>query len=95
MTRILAVAVSLADRMHLGPGVRGLVVSRGLAEAVRLAEAMGAGTDAFFGLAGIGDIVATIGDPEHPAMLAALQPASKVSGERGLCGQCCQLHWHW
>ena len=77
MTRILAVAVSLADRMHLGPGVRGLVVSRGLAEAVRLAEAMGAGTDAFFGLAGIGDIVATIGDPEHPAMLAALQPEAE------------------
>lgn len=73
MTRVLAVAVSLADRMHLGPGVRGLVVSRGLAEAVRLAEAMGVGTEAFFGLAGIGDIVATIGDPEHPAMMAALQ----------------------
>ena len=77
MTRVVSVAVSLADRMHLGPGARGLVVSRGLAEAVRLAEAMGVGTSAFFGLAGVGDIVATIGDPSHPAMLAGLQSDSE------------------
>ena len=34
---------------------------------------MGVGTSAFFGLAGVGDIVATVGDPSHPAMLAGLQ----------------------
>ncbi len=72
MTRVLAVAVAVSDRMNMGPGVRGLVVSRGLAEAVRLASAMGVGTQAFFGLAGIGDLVATITDPEHPALLAGL-----------------------
>ena len=77
MTRVLAVAVGLSDRMQMGPGGRGLVVSRGLAEALRLGNAMGVDGQGLFGLAGIGDLVATISDPEHPALLAGLMADSE------------------
>ncbi len=77
MARVLAVAVGLSDRMDMGPGGRGLVVSRGLAETLRLGEAMGVGGEGLIGLAGIGDLVATISDPEHPALLAGLMEDSE------------------
>ncbi len=66
MVHVLAVAVGIADGIQLGVGVHGVVVTRGLAEARRLGQALGAHDGTFAGLAGVGDLVACGNHPEHP-----------------------------
>ena len=51
---------------QLGLSVRGVIVSRGLAEASRLGLALGANAQTFSGLAGVGDLVACGSHPKHP-----------------------------
>ncbi|MFT5587498.1 MAG: glycerol-3-phosphate dehydrogenase (NAD(P)+) [Cognaticolwellia sp.] len=67
MAQVLAVAVGVADQMQAGAGVRGMVISRGLAEMRRLAAAVNVDPGAFGGLAGIGDLVASFSLPDHEA----------------------------
>ncbi|HNE30095.1 MAG TPA: glycerol 3-phosphate dehydrogenase, partial [Saprospiraceae bacterium] len=43
----------------LGRNIQGLLISRGLAEMVYFGKALGASSQAFIGVAGIGDLVAT------------------------------------
>ena len=66
VVNVLAVAVGLTDALSLGVGVRGVVVTRGLAEARRLGAALGAEDKTFAGLAGVGDLVAAASHPRHP-----------------------------
>lgn len=70
MVVVLAVACGLADGLDLGVGVRGVIVTRGLAEATRLGQALGADPRTFAGLAGVGDLVACGTHPEHPGYMA-------------------------
>lgn len=58
MVGMLSIALGLADSLQQGLGARGVIVARGLAEAVRLGKALGAEEHSFLGLAGVGDIVA-------------------------------------
>ena len=69
MVSVLAVAIGVSDAMGMGVGTRGVVVSRGLAEAHRLALAVDVDPAALFGLAGIGELVAATSHPKHPAYL--------------------------
>ncbi len=66
MVDVLAVAIGLADALDLGLGVHGVVVTRGLAEARRLGEAVGANPLTFAGLAGVGDLVGAAAHPDNP-----------------------------
>ncbi len=50
-----------------GVGLHAMVLSRGLAEATRLGEAVGADPTTFLGLAGVGDLVAVQSKPGHPS----------------------------
>ena len=70
MVDVLAVAVGAADALNLGLGVHGVVVTRGLAEAARLGEALGARPSTFAGLAGVGDLVASSSHSDHPGYQA-------------------------
>ncbi|MEL6342356.1 MAG: hypothetical protein AAFV53_04440 [Myxococcota bacterium] len=70
MVQILSVAMGLSDAMQQGVGVRGVLVTRGLAEASRLGRALGADDQTFAGLAGVGDLVACGAHPEHPGYAA-------------------------
>ncbi|KAA9131855.1 NAD(P)-dependent glycerol-3-phosphate dehydrogenase [Marinihelvus fidelis] len=56
---VLAVATGIADGMGLGDNARAALVTRGLAEMMRLGEAMGARPETLTGLAGMGDLVLT------------------------------------
>ncbi len=56
---IIAMAVGAADGLGLGVNSRSFLITRGLAEMVRLGVAMGGKSDTFLGLAGLGDLVAT------------------------------------
>ncbi|MEE4174579.1 MAG: NAD(P)H-dependent glycerol-3-phosphate dehydrogenase [Xanthomonadales bacterium] len=56
---VLAVATGISDGMGLGDNCRAALVTRGLAEMMRLGAAMGAKPETLTGLAGIGDLVLT------------------------------------
>lgn len=50
-------ALGLADGMKIGPGPRAVLVTRALAEASRIGEAVGAHPRTFSGLAGLGNLL--------------------------------------
>ena len=72
MVGVLTMAMGLADALQQGIGVRGVIVTRGLAEATRLGAALGATDKTFAGLAGVGDLVACGSHPAHPGYAAGL-----------------------
>ena len=56
---VLAIATGLCDGLQLGLNARAALITRGLAEMTRLGLALGARTDTFMGLSGLGDLVLT------------------------------------
>ena len=56
---VLAIACGMADGLGLGNNTRAALITRGLAELMRLGEAMGADARTLMGLAGLGDLVLT------------------------------------
>jgi len=56
---VLAIATGLCDGLQLGLNARAALVTRGLAEMTRLGVALGARTETFMGLSGLGDLVLT------------------------------------
>ena len=56
---VLAIATGLCDGLALGLNARAALITRGLAEMTRLGLALGARTDTFMGLSGLGDLVLT------------------------------------
>ncbi|MFK7987767.1 MAG: NAD(P)H-dependent glycerol-3-phosphate dehydrogenase [Sandaracinaceae bacterium] len=59
LKNVIAIAAGVADGMELGQNARAAIITRGLAEIGRLAEAMGAHPMTVMGLAGMGDLVLT------------------------------------
>jgi len=59
---VLAIAAGIADGMGFGANTRAALITRGLAEIMRLGAALGADHDTFMGLAGMGDLVLTCTD---------------------------------
>ena len=56
---VLAIATGIADGMQLGLNARAALITRGLAEMTRLGLSLGARTETFMGLSGLGDLVLT------------------------------------
>ena len=56
---VLAIATGLCDGLALGLNARAALITRGLAEMTRLGVALGARSDTFMGLSGLGDLVLT------------------------------------
>lgn len=59
---VLAIAAGAADGLGFGANTRAALITRGLAEMMRLGHAMGAQRETFMGLAGIGDLILTCTD---------------------------------
>jgi len=59
LKNIIAIAAGALHGMGLGENARALLVSRGMVEMIHLGKAFGGNVDAFLGVAGIGDLVAT------------------------------------
>jgi glycerol-3-phosphate dehydrogenase (NAD(P)+) len=59
LKNVIAIASGMADGLGTGDNTRAAVISRGLAELSRLGVAMGGQPMTFFGLAGMGDLIAT------------------------------------
>ncbi len=61
---VIAIAAGMLDGMGAGNNAKAALVTRGLVEIMRLAEAMGAQPITFSGLAGLGDLITTCVSPE-------------------------------
>ena len=59
LKNIIAIAAGALSGMGYGDNARSLLISRGMIEMIYLGQMLGANTQAFLGLAGIGDLVAT------------------------------------
>ena len=59
LKNVIAVAAGVVDGLELGLNARAALITRGLAEIVRLGTAMGADPRTFYGLSGVGDLVLT------------------------------------
>jgi len=60
---VIALAVGMAEGMGLGDNTKSTIITRGLAETLRLGVALGADPATFSGLAGVGDLIATCMSP--------------------------------
>jgi glycerol-3-phosphate dehydrogenase (NAD(P)+) len=72
MVLVLSMAVGITVGLDLGIGSRGIVITRGIAEATRLGAALGAHPQTFAGLAGVGDLVSCASHKDHPSFAAGL-----------------------
>jgi glycerol-3-phosphate dehydrogenase (NAD(P)+) len=61
---VLAIAAGIADGLGYGANARAALITRGLAEMMRLGKALGAQRQTFMGLAGLGDLVLTCTDDQ-------------------------------
>jgi glycerol-3-phosphate dehydrogenase (NAD(P)+) len=61
---VLAIGAGISDGLGFGANTRVALITRGLAEMMRLGVALGADKDTFMGLAGLGDLVLTCTDDQ-------------------------------
>ncbi len=59
LKNVLALAAGLADGLALGDNAKAALLTRGLKEMVRFGTALGGRADTFYGLSGLGDLLAT------------------------------------
>ncbi|MFZ5514829.1 MAG: NAD(P)H-dependent glycerol-3-phosphate dehydrogenase [Pseudomonadota bacterium] len=62
LKNVLAIAAGIADGLRFGANTRAALITRGLAEIMRLGVHAGARKETFMGLAGLGDLVLTCTD---------------------------------
>ncbi|MFA6990345.1 MAG: NAD(P)H-dependent glycerol-3-phosphate dehydrogenase [Candidatus Gastranaerophilaceae bacterium] len=63
LKNVIAIASGFVDAMDYGYNARGAILTRGLAEIVRISLALGANPSTLYGLSGIGDLIATCSSP--------------------------------
>lgn len=63
LKNVIAIASGFADSMGLGDNCRGALLTRGMAEIVRVSVALGANPATLYGLSGMGDLIATCSSP--------------------------------
>lgn len=85
---VIAIAAGGSDGMGYGSNSRVFVITRGLAEMVRLGVALGARQETMMGLAGLGDLVLTCTDDQSRnrrfgRALAAGKPVAEAIAEIG------------
>ena len=61
LKNVIALAAGMCDGLGLGDNAKATIITRGLAEIVRLGTHLGGEMPTFYGLAGLGDTVATCG----------------------------------
>ncbi len=63
LKNVIAIASGFAASMGLGDNLRGSLLTRGMAEMVRISCALGAKAQTLYGLSGMGDLIATASSP--------------------------------
>ncbi len=85
---VLAIAAGAADGLRFGANTRAALITRGLAEIMRLGEALGGRRETFMGLSGLGDLVLTCTDDQsrNRRMGLALASGRSVPEARAAIG---------
>ncbi len=83
---VLAIAAGIADGLGYGANARTALVTRGLAEVMRLAKVLGGRHDTLMGLAGLGDLVLTCTDNQSRNRRLGLALGGGSSLEQALAG---------
>jgi glycerol-3-phosphate dehydrogenase (NAD(P)+) len=60
---VIAIAAGTCDGLKLGNNAKSALLTRGLAEMIRVGQYWGAKTETFYGLAGMGDLLTTCNSP--------------------------------
>jgi len=81
---VIALAAGAVDGLQLGDNAKAALITRGLVEMARLGEALGADSETFFGLAGMGDLVVTCWHPSGRNRRAGQLIAQGESREQAL-----------
>ena len=63
LKNVIAIAAGVCDGLNLGTNARSALITRALAEIIRVGTALGAKPETFFGLSGLGDLLATCTSP--------------------------------
>ncbi len=86
---VLAIAAGIADGLGFGANTRAALITRGLAEIMRLGKALGGKTETFMGLAGLGDLALTCTDNQsrNRRMGLALAQGLSIEQARAQIGQ--------
>lgn len=63
LKNIIAVGAGMLNGLGMGENAKALLISRGLVEMILVGKALGGEIQAFLGLAGVGDLIATCGSP--------------------------------
>lgn len=63
LKNVIAIASGFATSVKLGDNCRGALLTRGMAEIVRISTALGAKPSTLYGLSGMGDLIATCSSP--------------------------------
>lgn len=89
LKNVLAIAAGIADGLGFGANTRAALITRGLAEIMRLGLTMGAQAETFMGLAGMGDLVLTCTDNQsrNRRMGLALADGKTIEQAREQIGQ--------
>ena len=86
---VMAIATGISDGLGFGSNARSAIITRGLAEIIRLGLSMGAQQETFMGLAGLGDLILTCTDNQSRNRQLGLLLAEGLSVEEasGKIGQ--------
>ncbi|MDY6784384.1 MAG: NAD(P)H-dependent glycerol-3-phosphate dehydrogenase [Cyanobacteriota bacterium] len=63
LKNVMAIAAGVCDGLHLGTNAKAALLTRALPEMVRVGRHLGASAGTFYGLSGIGDLLATCNSP--------------------------------
>lgn len=63
LKNVMAIAVGACDGLNLGTNAKAGLITRGLAEMIRIGTHWGAKAETFYGLSGLGDLMATCSSP--------------------------------
>jgi glycerol-3-phosphate dehydrogenase (NAD(P)+) len=91
---VIAIAAGISDGLGHGSNARAALITRGLAETMRLGLALGARSETFMGLAGVGDLVLTCTDQSRNRRFGLALAAGKgVEDARREIGQVVEGAW--
>ena len=63
LKNVMAIASGVCDGMHLGTNAKAALLTRALPEMIRVGTHLGGSAETFFGLSGLGDLIATCDSP--------------------------------
>jgi glycerol-3-phosphate dehydrogenase (NAD(P)+) len=92
LKNVVAIAAGMIDELELGDNAKAFLVTRGMAEVMRLAFALGAEPATVAGLAGVGDLMVTCASPlsrNHRVGVALAQgvPLSEAVARLGMVAE--------